>query len=357
MAYLEMDVGKLEFNYRFLDNLFVSNNIQWAVVTKMLCGNRMFLTEILKLGVKQVCDSRLMNLKTIKALAPDVETVYIKPPAGKNVASVVRYADISVNTEIATIKALSRAARKQGITHKIIIMLEMGELREGVLRDEFVQFYKSVFKMENIKVVGIGTNFSCLYGVLPHEDKLIQLSLYEQLIEAKFNRNLPYVSGGSSVVIPILLKNTLPKGINHFRVGETLYLGTNVFNNSLIPEMKHDIFKLYAEIIELMEKPSVPSGMMGSNVDGKTFDFDDREVGKVSFRAIVDLGLLDVDEKHIWCSDTEVQFAGASSDMLVIDLKDNPNNYKVGDLLEFRMDYMGLLRLMNSRYIEKRIKN
>ncbi len=357
MAFLEMDIKKLANNYNYLDKLFKRNDIQWAVVTKVLCGNRLFLNELLKLGVKHVCDSRLMNLRTIKSLNPDVETIYIKPPAKKNVASVIKYADITVNTEITTIKALSRAAKRAGVKHKIIIMLEMGELREGVLRDEFVQFYENVFKLDNIQVVGIGTNFSCLYGVLPHEDKLIQLSLYEQLIEAKFNRNLPYVSGGSSVVIPILLNNTLPRGINHFRVGETLYLGTNVFNNSLIMEMEHDIFKLNAEIIELMEKPSVPSGMMGSNVEGKTYDFDAKETGKVSFRAIVDLGLLDVDEKHIWCSDTDVQFAGASSDMLVIDLKDNPKNYKVGDLLEFQMDYMGLLRLMNSRYIEKRVKS
>ncbi len=355
MAFLEMDITKLKHNYDYLDDLFKRNNIQWAVVSKVLCGNRLYLSELLNLGVNHICDSRLINLKVIKSLKPDVETIYIKPPSRKNISSVIKYADISVNTEIATIKALSRTAKKMNTKHKIIIMLEMGELREGVLRDEFVQFYENVFKLDNIQVVGIGTNFSCLYGVLPHEDKLIQLSLYEQLIEAKFNRNLPYVSGGSSVVIPILLKNTLPKGINHFRVGETLYLGTNVFNNSLIMNMEHGIFKLYAEIIELMEKPVVPSGIMGSNVEGKTYAFDQQEAGKVSFRAIVDLGLLDVDEKHIWCSDEDVQFAGASSDMLVIDLNDNPKDYKVGDILEFQMDYMGLLRLMNSRYIEKRV--
>ena len=357
MAFLEMNINKLKHNYDFLDKIFESNNIKWAVVSKVLCGNKTYLTELLKLGVKQVCDSRLTNLKNIKLLNNEIETIYIKPPSKRNVANVIKYSDISLNTEISTIKLLSKAAKKQGKNHKIIIMIEMGELREGVLRDEFIKFYETVFKLENIEVIGIGANFSCLYGVLPNPDKLIQLSLYEQLIEAKFNREIRYVSGGSSVVIPLIINNTLPKGINHFRVGESLFFGTDVYHNSFIEDMEHNVFKLFAEIIELTEKSRVPTGVLGSNIEGKSYEFNENDLGKKSYRAIVDLGLLDVDEKHIWSSDKNIKFVGATSDMIVIDLKNNPNNYKVGNLLEFNMDYMGLLRLMNSKYIEKRIKN
>ncbi|OYD17190.1 amino-acid racemase [candidate division WOR-3 bacterium JGI_Cruoil_03_44_89] len=357
MAFIEMNLVKLRKNYLFLDEIFSSRNIKWAVVTKVLCGNKSYLNEIINLGVKQICDSRLSNLKMIKQLNDTIETIYIKPPSGQNASNVIKYADISVNTELSTIKSLSKMAVKQGIKHKIIIMIEMGELREGVMRNDFLKFYEKIFQLENIEVIGIGANFSCLYGVLPSQDKLIQLSLYEQLIETKFNRTISYVSGGSSVVIPLVLRNVLPKGINHFRVGETLFFGTDVYNDSLIKGMEHNAFKLYAEIIELSEKPVVPTGDLGTNVEGKTFEFKKSDIGQKSYRAIVGLGLLDVDEKHIWASDKNIKFVGASSDMIVIDIKDNPSNYKVGDLLEFNMDYMGLLRLMNSKYIEKRIKN
>ncbi|MCD4657844.1 MAG: alanine/ornithine racemase family PLP-dependent enzyme, partial [Planctomycetes bacterium] len=190
----------------------------------------------------------------------------------------------------------------------------------------------------------------------PNTDKLIQLSLYEQLIEAKFERYIPYVSGGSSVVIPLILSNILPKGINHFRVGETLFLGTDVYHSKLIEGMEHDIFKLYAEIIELTEKPSVPSHDLGTDIESKYLDNCCYGSGEKSYRAIINLGLLDVDQAHLWSSDKSIEFVGASSDMIVIDLKNNPNKYKVGDSLEFNMDYMGILRLMNSKYIEKRIK-
>jgi predicted amino acid racemase len=292
----------------------------------------------------------------IKSINPKIETIYIKPPAKRAIPTIVKYADVSMNTEFETIKLLAEEAKKQKKIHKIIIMIELGELREGVMGDDFMAFYESVFKLENIQVVGIGANLSCLYGVLPNHDKLIQLSLYEQLIEAKFNRQIEFVSGGSSVTIPLIFQNLLPKGINHFRVGETLFLGTDVYNNKPFKKMHSDAFKLYSEIIELTEKPMVPGGELGSNVEGEEFEFDQSNIGETSNRAIIDIGLLDVDINHIELVDKTIKIAGASSDMVVIDLGENKKKYKVGDLVEFKLDYMGTLRILNSKYIDKRIK-
>ncbi len=356
MAFITLDTKKLKLNFDYLNALFKKNGIQWSVVSKVLCGNKIYLTELLKFDINQICDSRVSNLKEIKSINPKIETIYIKPPAKRSISSIVRYADVSMNTEIETIKRLSKEAKKQNKIHKIIIMIELGELREGVLGEDIIDFYRSVFKLENIKVVGIGANLSCLYGVLPNHDKLIQLSLYEQLIEAKFNKQIPYVSGGSSVTIPLIFQNLLPKGINHFRVGETLFLGTDVYNNTKFKKMYSDVFKLHSEIIELIEKPIVPMGELGTNVEGESFEFDQTNIGETSYRAIIDLGLLDTEIAHLELIDKSLKLAGASSDMIVIDLGDNKKKYKVGDLIEFELDYMGLLRIMNSKYIEKRIK-
>lgn len=355
MAYITLNTTKLQSNFNYLNKLFERNNIQWSIVTKILSGHKGFMEEVLKLGIKQVSDSRITNLKIIKSINPEVETIYIKPPPKKSIKNVVKYADISMNTEIRTIQMLSEEAQKQNKTHKIIIMIEMGELREGVMRDDLIDFYKEVFQLKNIEVVGIGTNLSCLYGVLPNHDKLIQLSLYEQLIEAKFNKQIPFVSGGSSVTIPLIFQNLLPKGINHFRIGETLFLGTDVYNNQTYKKMKPDVFELYTEIIELIEKPMVPSGEMGTNVEGDSFNFKEN-MGSTSYRAIIDIGLLDVDSKHLIPCDKNIKFVGASSDMIVLDLGENKNNYKVGSIIKFQMDYMGTLRVINSKYIEKHVK-
>ena len=355
MAYITLETKKLANNFNHLNDFFKSHAIDWSIVTKILCGNKKYLTELLNLGIKQYSDSRISNLKMIKRLDENAQTIYIKPPAKGVIEEVVTYADISMNTDFHTIEMLSEEAVLQNKVHKIIIMIDLGELREGVMREDFVDFYAKVFQMKNIEVVGLGTNLACLYGVKPNNDKLLQLCLYKQLIELKFNVKIPFVSGGSSVTIPLIKQGLLPKDINHFRVGETLFMGTDAYNNVPFKNMDNDIFKLYAEIIELYEKPVIPSGELGSNLEGNVMTFDDKDIGKSSIRAIIDIGLLDIDMKHLEATNANVKLAGATSDMVVLDLGENLENFKVGDQMEFTLDYMGIVRIMNSKYIEKRV--
>lgn len=111
---------------------------------------RNFLEEVLDLGVQQVCDSRVTNLRTIKQMAPNMMTIYIKPPAKRAVKGIVQYADISFNTELSTIRLLSEEAGRQNKIHKVIIMIELGELREGVMLDDLMGFYSQVFELPHI---------------------------------------------------------------------------------------------------------------------------------------------------------------------------------------------------------------
>ncbi|HAA15858.1 MAG TPA: amino-acid racemase [Cytophagales bacterium] len=357
MAYLKLYREKLKHNFTFLKNMMEEGEMDWGIVSKLLCGHRTFLQEVLDLGVEEIHDSRVSNLKMVKKLAPQVQTVYIKPPAKRSIKSIVTYADVSMNTEYYTMKLLSEEAMRQDKMHKVIIMIETGDLREGVMGEDLVDFYAQVFELPNLEIVGLGTNLNCLYGVMPSQDKLIQLSLYKQIIELKFDRKIPWVSGGTSVTIPLLMNQQIPKGVNHFRIGETLYFGANLFDNSTLPGMHNDVFRLYTEIIEITEKPLVPMGEMGTNPSGETQEIDPDDYGKTSFRAILDIGLLELDPKFLILEDhMKFDIAGASSDMIVLDLGENPNEYKVGDMIPFRLEYMGVLGLMNSNYIEKRIE-
>jgi predicted amino acid racemase len=248
---------------------------------------------------------------------------------------------------------LNKEAKKQNKIHKILIMIELGDLREGVMGEDLMAFYGEIFKLSNIEIVGIGANLNCLSGVMPSADKLIQLSLYKQLIEATFNKKIPWVSGGTSVVIPLMLTKQLPKGINHFRIGETLFFGVNLFTNELVEGMHGDVFKFYAQIIELNEKPLVPTGVLDENPSGDVFEINEEDYGKTSTRAILDVGLLDIEPNFLEPDDKSLEITGASSDMVVIDLGKNSSNYKVGDILSFNVKYMGALGLLNSNYIEK----
>lgn len=353
MAYLKLYREKLQHNYQFLNERFLENHIDWGVVSKMLCGNPLYLAELVALGTMEIHDSRISNLKIIKEIKPEIQTVYIKPPAEKNIPDVVKYADVSFNTELVTIGKLSEEAVKQKRTHKVLIMIEMGDLREGVMGDDLIDFYGKIFNLPNIEVVGIGTNLNCLYGVMPSPDKLVQLSLYKQLIEVTFKKKIPWISGGTSVTLPLFLTKQLPKTVNHFRIGETLYFGVNLVTEDTIPGMKDDVIELFCQIIELSEKPVVPTGELAANPSGELVQINEADYGKTSYRAILDLGLLDVSPDFLIPQQKGISITGASSDMLVVDLGENEQGFAVGDILSFSLKYMGALALMNSYYIEK----
>ncbi len=355
MAYLELKPSSLIHNFQHLDQRLGHYGKEWGVVTKMLCGHPEYLEEVLKLKPKAVFDSRLSNLAAVKRIDADVETVYIKPVPRRSISKLLDCADVSFNTEIGTIEAINAQAGERGTTHQVVIMIEMGDLREGVLREDLVEFYSRVFALEHIHVRGIGTNLNCMNGIMPSNDKLIQLSLYQQLLEARFDRRIPWVTAGTSVTLALLSKNQVPAGVNHFRVGETLYFGKNLFSGKTFSSMKDDVFRFKAEVIEIQEKPMVAEGIQGHNVAGETPVFEVDDMGRTSHRAILDVGLLDIAVDNLKPVNANFDIIGASSDMLVVDTGDHGRRIKVGDFIPFKVDYMGVLSLMNSRYIDKRI--
>jgi predicted amino acid racemase len=151
------------------------------------------------------------------------------------------------------------------------------------------------------------------------------------------------------------MKKQLPKGINHFRVGEMLYFGNDLFTGGPVEELKQDVIKLYAEIIELSEKPKVPTGVLDANPSGEVYEINEDDYGKTSYRAIIDLGLLDISTDFLKADDPNIDISGASSDMIVMDIGENEQGYKVGDLVSFNIQYMGALALLNSDYIGKEL--
>lgn len=99
---------------------------------------------------------------------------------------------------------------------------------------------EKIFHLSHIEVIGLGTNLGCMHGIEPTFDKLIQLSLFEQLIETRFKQKLELVSGGSSITLALIRKGKVPKGVNHFRVGEALFIGTSPLDNKRFLNMHRE---------------------------------------------------------------------------------------------------------------------
>jgi len=332
------------------------------LITKVFSGDKVFMEQILTpdiiKDIHSVGDSRLSSLKNLKEINSELTTIYIKPPPLQYIDEIVKYTDISLNSSYKTIIALNKAAKKQNKIHKIIVMVELGELREGINREDLSDFYESIFKLENIKVVGLGSNLGCMYGIEPTYDKLLQLCLYKELIETKYNSKLNLISGGSSITLPLVENQTIPKDINHFRVGEAAFFGTSPFNNSQFLNLSNDTFKFYTQIIELEEKGIVPDGIINNASIGHTADFEQEDLGKTTNKAILDFGLLDVDQVDLVANDKEIKLVGTTSDMTVVAIgnnidKDGKQKYFIGDKIYLIPNYIAVARLLNSKFVEK----
>ena len=362
MSKLIVDTKKIIENIKMVNDILSQKDIKFTLVTKILSGNKKILTKILKdpiiKKVHSIGDSRFSNLRIIKEINPKIITLYIKPPSIKDIKKVVQYADISLNTSLETIKEINKEAKLQNKIHKIIIMLELGELREGVLGKNLIKFYTNCFKLKNVKILGIGANLGCMYGIEPTYDKMIQLSLYSQLLEAKFKTKFKFISGGTSITLPLVNKG-LPKKINHFRIGESVFLGTNPMTGKKFKNLSTSVFSYEATIIELKRKRNIPDGKMGEASIGHTSEVS-KDLKK-SYRAILDYGVLDVDSKEITPINKSISFVGTTSDISVFDLGENEPqknviDKKIGSKVKFKVTYMGVARLLHSRYTEIKIK-
>ncbi|MEA3297818.1 MAG: alanine racemase [candidate division Zixibacteria bacterium] len=356
MNCVTIDFHGLRHNIEVIKGWMAQHEASWTVVTKVLCGHTDTLNALQMLGIKSMGDSRLANLRAIEKITPDLETWYLRVADLSSVKDVVKLADVSLNSETEVINSLNEEAKKIDRIQHIIIMIELGDLREGILPGSLIKFYEQVFNLSNIKVLGIGANIGCLAGIVPNIDQFMQLSLYRELLELKFQRKLPLISGGSSAVIPLLLDGQLPKSINHFRIGEAIFLGTDLVNGGTLPGLKDDAIILEVEIAEIKEKGLVPLSETSSISPFESEQPEDSfSPGQRGYRAIVSIGQLDTDIDGLIPIDSGHQIAGASSDVTVVNIGDDSGGLKVGDTIKFRLNYAALLRLMSGKYISKKV--
>ncbi|MEG1255439.1 ornithine racemase Orr [Clostridium sp.] len=347
---IDVDLKKLTHNAKFALNICRRSNVDISVVTKVFCSHPEIVEGILEAGVKTIGDSRVSNLKKLQHL--DCEKLLLRIPAISEARKVVRYCDISLNSEIETIKSLSQESMKSNKTHKIILMVDLGDLREGVLEKDVLNISREIINLPNIKFLGLGTNLTCYGGVIPDDVNLGRLIEIKNQVECELNIQLPVVSGGNSSSLYMVLNKNLPKGVTNLRLGEAVVLGRETAYGRDIPGMFKDIFTLKGEIIEIKDKPSMPIGNIGMDAFGEVPTFEDRGIIR---RAIISMGRQDVKIDGITPKDEKITILGGSSDHLLMDVTQSEKVYKVGDIVDFSLDYGALLSAMTSGYINKNI--
>ena len=304
-------------------------------------------------GAAMIASSRLEQLEDAIDAGITKPMVMIRIPMLSEVEDVIRITDMSLNSELEVIKALNEEARRQGKLHKIILMAEMGDLREGYWdREELLNVAEYIEnKLINIQLVGIGTNVGCYGSILPTVDKLEELVELAEKVEERLGRQLEYIAGGATSSLMRIWDGNIPERVNLLRIGEGILLARDldVFYGYDMSQMYQDVFRLKAEVIEVKDKPTYPIGTIAVDAFGHTPEYVDKGIRR---RALLAVGKVDYgNPEDLIPMEKGIEILGASSDHTIVDVQDAERDFKVGDIMTFDICYATIVYLTNCRNV------
>jgi predicted amino acid racemase len=350
---ISINMEKLHRNLTAITETAKHAGCSVMIVTKSFCADGNIVNMLLDHPyVDYLGDSRIQNIKTYAGKGKS--TVLLRLPQGCEIPELVQYADISLNSELRTLELINEEAARQGKIHRVVLMIDLGDLREGLYfadEDAILGAVGAILRMEHIEFYGLGTNLTCYGGVIPQKDNLSLLTAWADRIYERFGVVSAMVSGGNSSSYYLMDRGELPPGINNLRLGEAFVLGRETAGGRRIKKTFSDAVTLEAQIIEVQTKRSLPFGERGADAFGEKAVFEDRGMIK---RAILAVGRQDVDTENIISDDPNVRILGSSSDHLLLDISNCASDYQVGDALRFTMNYGALLRAFTGSYIRRR---
>ncbi|MBN2880243.1 MAG: alanine/ornithine racemase family PLP-dependent enzyme [Clostridia bacterium] len=344
-----INLSRFETNVKLVKNHLDKIGIGIFGVSKVFCADSNLVHIFVKNNLDGIADSRIQNLKKMQNLP--LKKVLLRIPMHSEIADTVKYADISLNSEISTLELLSIEALRQNKTHGVIIMLDLGDLREGYFdENDFFEAMDRAIAFEGIEVLGIGTNLTCFGAVIPKFNHMAKLIEMKHKIQSRYGISLKYISAGNSSSYYLTEQGRLPDEVNNLRIGEIFAVGRETSFGRKVEGAEEDVFVLEAEIIELKKKPSVPIGEQGIDAFGQKPVYTDKGIMS---RAICAVGRQDVDIASLMPFDEKIEIIGSSSDHVILDVTQSGTKYKVGDIVKFHLKYGGILSVMTSEYVEK----
>ncbi|QYG93921.1 alanine/ornithine racemase family PLP-dependent enzyme [Iamia sp. SCSIO 61187] len=342
---VEVDLVAVDHNARTLVGRLAARGIGVTGVTKATLGWPPLARTLVDAGVRGLADSRPANLERLAAAGVESHRTLLRSPTPDEASRVVLAADASCNTEAVVVRALSGAAVAAGRVHGVVLMVELGDLREGLMPDDVEEAALLVRSLPGLHLRGIGTNLACQSGVTPDATNMAVLSGLADAVEVATGSSLEVVSGGGSSTLGWALGEAAVGRIDDLRLGEAILLGREPLQRRALEGLRTDAFVLVGVVIEAKVKPSAPWGAIGETAFGPARPALDRGLRR---RAIVALGHQDTDPDGL-VAPPGMTVLGASSDHLVIDPGDEV--LAVGDEVAFGLGYGALVRALTSPFV------
>ena len=352
---LEIHGDKIARNAEIILSLCREHGIEPAAAVKGYNALDEITDIIVETGFRTLASSRLPHLASIRRRGYPVHTMMLRLPMLSEIASVIELCDASLNSEQKTLRALDEEAARRGKRHGVILMRDLGDLREGIFdRAGLIELACRVERdFQNLDLMGIGANLSCYGTVMPTSENLSLLARDAYEIEREIGRKLEIVSSGGSTSLPLLLNGDMPSGISQLRIGGGIITRSEIpgLPEDALLEMADDALILNAEIIEAGEKPTHPVGVLGVDCFGNAKTFEDRGTRR---RALLALGAFDIgNHEKLIPLDRGVKILGCSSDHMILDIHDSRREYRLGDSVSFKLLYQAMLYATASPLIEK----
>jgi len=347
-ATVTVDLAKIEANTRaVVEGL---RGVEVVGVVKATAGSPEVGAAMLAGGAVALGESRLDNVKRLRDGGVTAPIWLLRAPVPALADEAVRYADVSLQSELKIVLALEEAAARQRRRHGIVAMVDLGDLREGMMPADLPAFVERVERLTHVELMGIGVNLTCYGEIIPDDRNLGQLAALAAQTERQIGRPLRYVSGGNSSSIAMVVEGRMPPSINSLRVGETILLGVETIHREPTMGLHLDAITVAAPVIECKRKPSLPVGIHGEDAFGNRSVFEDRGERR---RAICAIGRQDVPPEGLRPVDSRIEVLGASSDHLILDVEDLDTCLALGDTVTFIPNYAATLQLFTSSYVDK----
>lgn len=332
MARLYINTRKLYSNYIEASKLCHNQDIKLYFVTKALSNS---VIEALDF-CKATADVDIAKLRF-------PEKMFIKLPTFNDLIKLRTIKCENMDLFVSGMVTLDYISNLIEYPIDITIVVEAGDLLEGVPHDLLENIISYARSIPIIKKINVGANFGCHSGIIPSVDTM------NFLLYLKQTYGLDGISGGASSVLPLVINNTIPSAISNLRIGEAILLGTNPADGGHFEKFHTDCFVLEAEVVECYFK-------MGKDLEhlprgNTTFELPPENWRDNEYRLVVALGLLDVDLKLTpYDMDLSLTIKGGSSEYIVCGSDKPIAPYK---RLRFIPNYTSLARAMLSPRIKK----
>jgi predicted amino acid racemase len=352
--YIEVDCERIRLNTQAIVNLCAPHGIEVVGVTKACCGHPEVAQAMLAGGASLLAESRLQNVRRLREAGIKAGIMLLRLPLLSEADEVVRLTQVSLNSQVETVRLLSQAAVYQGLTHQAILMVETGDRREGVMPERALEVARAMAGLPNIELIGIGANTTCIGGVLPTRKNTQLLVDVAEQIENDLGVHFKTISAGNSASLALLLRDEMPARATQLRIGGAILIGEVDSTGDWPTALPYqDAFSVLAEVIEIETKPSVPEGEVAPNAFGEIPHWPNLGPRR---RAILALGRQDLQIESLVPERSGTHILGASSDHLVLDVTEASPTVYLGEELVFRPLYGAVATGMASAVARQIVK-